>query len=102
MKKCFIDPGIHLIHSILIFRFMWAVLRQPNCFFTTFHLISVTLLWPGQPYESLLLFPALSLPEQIKGKSDLLRVLDDYGVGDMVTLTIRRGAETEVALSLIN
>uniref|UniRef100_A0A453C4U5 PDZ domain-containing protein n=1 Tax=Aegilops tauschii subsp. strangulata TaxID=200361 RepID=A0A453C4U5_AEGTS len=37
----------------------------------------------------------------IKGKSDLLRVLDDYGVGDTVTLTIRRGAETiPIALSL--
>lgn len=37
----------------------------------------------------------------IKGKSDLLRVLDDYGVGDTVTLTIRRGTETiPVALSL--
>ncbi|EES10940.1 hypothetical protein BDA96_06G117700 [Sorghum bicolor] len=30
----------------------------------------------------------------VKGKSDLLRVLDDYGVGDQVTLTIRRGSET--------
>ncbi|KAL5215700.1 hypothetical protein ABZP36_007101 [Zizania latifolia] len=30
----------------------------------------------------------------IKGTSDLLRVLDDYGVGDKVSLTIRRGAET--------
>jgi S1-C subfamily serine protease len=39
--------------------------------------------------------------EQIKGKSDLLRVLDDYGVGDTVTLTIRRGTETiPVDLSL--
>ncbi|KAL6650846.1 hypothetical protein ACP70R_009771 [Stipagrostis hirtigluma subsp. patula] len=37
----------------------------------------------------------------IKGKSDLLRVLDDYGVGDQVTLTIQRGAETlEVTLPL--
>jgi S1-C subfamily serine protease len=39
--------------------------------------------------------------EQIKGKSDLLRVLDDYSVGDTVTLTIRRGTETiPIALSL--
>lgn len=30
----------------------------------------------------------------VKGKSDLLRVLDDYGVGDQVSLTIRRGSET--------
>ncbi|CAO2035321.1 unnamed protein product [Urochloa humidicola] len=30
----------------------------------------------------------------VKGKSDLLRVLDDYGVGDQVTLTVRRGNET--------
>nr|CBW45783.1 ORW1943Ba0077G13.11 [Oryza rufipogon] len=30
----------------------------------------------------------------IKGKSDLSRVLDDYGVGDKVSLTIQRGAET--------
>uniref|UniRef100_A0A0Q3NTA4 PDZ domain-containing protein n=1 Tax=Setaria italica TaxID=4555 RepID=A0A0Q3NTA4_SETIT len=38
---------------------------------------------------------------QVKGKSDLLRVLDDYGVGDQVTLTVRRGAETlEVTLPL--
>ncbi|RLM74156.1 protease Do-like 8, chloroplastic [Panicum miliaceum] len=37
----------------------------------------------------------------VKGKSDLLRVLDDYGVGDQVTLTVRRGAETlEVTLPL--
>ncbi|PVH35411.1 hypothetical protein PAHAL_7G177300 [Panicum hallii] len=37
----------------------------------------------------------------VKGKSDLLRVLDDYGVGDQVTLTVRRGAETlEVILPL--
>jgi len=35
-----------------------------------------------------------SFREQVKGKSDLLRVLDDYGVGDQVTLTIRRGSET--------
>jgi S1-C subfamily serine protease len=32
--------------------------------------------------------------KQVKGKSDLLRVLDDYGVGDQVSLTIRRGSET--------
>jgi S1-C subfamily serine protease len=37
----------------------------------------------------------------IKGKSDLSRVLDDYGVGDKVSLTIQRGAETlEVTLPL--
>jgi len=37
----------------------------------------------------------------VKGKSDLLRVLDDYGVGDQVTLTVRRGDETlEVTLPL--
>uniref|UniRef100_A0A0E0DF29 PDZ domain-containing protein n=1 Tax=Oryza meridionalis TaxID=40149 RepID=A0A0E0DF29_9ORYZ len=30
----------------------------------------------------------------IKGKSDLSRVLDDYGVGDKVSLTFQRGAET--------
>lgn len=42
-----------------------------------------------------------SFLEQVKGKSDLLRVLDDYGVGDHVTLTVRRGAETlEVTLPL--
>jgi hypothetical protein len=42
-----------------------------------------------------------SFVEQVKGKSDLLRVLDDYGVGDQVTLTVRRGAETlEVILPL--
>uniref|UniRef100_A0A0E0DF32 PDZ domain-containing protein n=1 Tax=Oryza meridionalis TaxID=40149 RepID=A0A0E0DF32_9ORYZ len=37
----------------------------------------------------------------IKGKSDLSRVLDDYGVGDKVSLTFQRGAETlEVTLPL--
>jgi S1-C subfamily serine protease len=42
-----------------------------------------------------------SFTEQVKGKSDLLRVLDDYGVGDQVTLTVQRGAETlEVTLPL--
>jgi S1-C subfamily serine protease len=46
-------------------------------------------------------FFALLLLGQIKGKSDLLRDLDDYNVGDMVTLTVRRGSETlEVALLL--
>ena len=39
--------------------------------------------------------------EKVKGKSDLLRVLDDYGVGDQVTLAVRRGDETlEVTLPL--
>lgn len=47
------------------------------------------------------LFLMLDLLEQIKGKSDLSRVLDDYGVGDKVSLTIQRGAETlEVTLPL--
>lgn len=46
-------------------------------------------------------FPVPSFLEQVKGKSDLLRVLDDYGVGDQVTLTVRRATETlEVTLPL--
>ncbi|GJN27385.1 hypothetical protein PR202_gb15405 [Eleusine coracana subsp. coracana] len=52
-------------------------------------------------YKTLPTFLATCLLEQIKGKSDLLRVLDDYNVGDQVTLTVQRGAETlEVALPL--